>query len=217
MMDLPLSDLDMVFLRPLNNTYNGDPLANVAASDGVHFSKYEKSSEIEIGEQTIVRHDWGPSISNAFFHNSAGHIFLQTAIKHFKSTFVNGVWSSSGPVVLTKALDDICGQLNKQTRPLNPIDYNRDLCFGMTVVEPRLFYPVDWFHGSELQNSNLKEYWDDLFKKSLVVHFYGSSMAGTGGSHATVLRPNNYGKEKPAMTYLGPKECPVSFYSTRPF
>ena len=105
----------------------------------------------------------------------------------------------------------------QQTRPLNPIDYSRDLCSGMTVVEPRLFYPVDWFHGSELQNSNLKEHWDDLFKKSLVVHFYGSSMAGTSGSHATVLRPNNYGKEKPAMTYLGPKECPVSFYSTRPF
>ena len=51
------SDLDMVFLRPLNSTYNGESLANVAASDSVHFSNYEKSSEIKIGDKTIIRHD----------------------------------------------------------------------------------------------------------------------------------------------------------------
>ena len=207
----------MVFLRSLNSTYDGKPLENVAASDNVHYETYDKSFVTKFGDNNIIRHDWGDSISNAFFHNDAGHIFLQTAIKYFKSMFVNGVWASSGPVVLSKALDDICGQLNKQTRPLNPIDYSRTLCSGMRVVEPRLFYPVNWFHASELQQSRLKEHWEELFKKSLVVHFYGSSQEGSGGGVQRVLRPNNYGKEKPAMTYLGPRECPLSFYSTRPF
>ena len=194
----------MVFLRSLESSFDGEPLVNVAASDNVQFTDYDKPSQ---------KYNWGDSISNAIFHNEAGHIFLKTAIRYFNSTFVNGLWASSGPVVLTKALDDICGQQNKQTRPLNPTIYSRDHCSGMTVVEPRLFYAVNWFHAGELQSSKLKEYWDELFKKSLVVHFYGSSQQGS----KVVLRPNNYGKTKPAMTYIGPTECPVSFYSTRPF
>ena len=202
------SDLDMVFLRPLDRTLEGKALINVAASDNVNYMDYD---------DPIGKHNWGDSISNAIFHNEAGHIFLQTAIKYFKDMFVNGVWASSGPVVLTKALDDICGQLNQHTRPLNPIHYSRDLCSGMTVVEPRLFYAVNWFYASRLSEPNLREDWDDLFKKSLVVHFYGSSQEGSSGGVPMVLRPNNYGKTLPAMTHLGPKECPASFYSTRPF
>ena len=193
----------MVFLRPLPNTKGGTPLQNVAASDDVHYDKYDIPSQ---------KHNWGNGISNAIFHNDAGHIFLKTAIQVFNRTFINGQWASSGPVVLTKALDEICGQEGKK-RPLNPIDHGRQRCNGFAVVEPRLFYPFDWFNAGGMTNKQLNTFWDERFKKSYVAHFYGTSSK----SSPKILRPNNYGKAKPAYAYLGPTHCPVSFFSTRPF
>ena len=207
------SDLDMVFLRPIKESKDGNPLHNVAASDGVHFSSYDNTSE---------KHNWGPSISNAIFHNDAGHIFLETAIRLFNSTFINGQWASSGPDVLTKALEEICGQKKK---PLNPFDYSRSHCSGITVAEPRLFYPVDWSNAGLLPNKNSDSFWNELFSKSYVVHFYGTSsqyygiqaMGMSVDNNPEVLQPKHYGNEMPALAYLGPTECPLSFFSTMPF
>jgi hypothetical protein len=200
------SDLDMVFLRPFDKTKGGEPLQNVAASDGVMHFNYDKPSE---------KHNWGDGISNALFHNEAGHLFLETAIKVFNTTFSNGAWASSGPSVFTNAMDEICGQKHKKKRPLNPLDYGRNRCSGMTVVEPRLFYPYNWFLAHELTQTQLDDFWEEKFKKSYVVHFYGSSSDKHGVTK--YLRPNNYGRKKPAYAYIGPSECPMSFYSTRPF
>ena len=207
------SDLDMIFLRPFQNTKGGQPLQNVAASDDVHFFNYDKPDQ---------KYNWGKDISNAIFHNEAGHIFLETAIKVFNTTFVNGQWASSGPVVLTKALQEICGQKYTWTTPMNPMDYSRGHCSGFAVVEPRLFYPFDWFNAAELSTSKLNSFWDDNLKKSYVVHFYGSSsqktiegkkMENRGG----ILARKYYGKLAPALAYIAPKECPVSFFSQKPF
>ena len=137
---------------------------------------------------------------------------LKTEIQVFNRTFINGQWASSGPVVLTKALDEICGQEGKK-RPLNPIDYGRKRCNGLAVVEPRLFYPFDWFNAGGMTNKQLNTFWDERFQKSYVAHFYGTSSK----SSPKILRPNSYGKGKPAYAYLGPTYCPVSFFSTRPF
>ena len=193
----------MVFLRPFARTKGGEPLQNVVASDDVHFEKYDTPSQ---------KYNYGKGVSNALFHNDAGHVFLKTVIRLFDTYFQNGKWASSGPVVFTKALEELCGT-NKNIKPLNPKDHSRSHCSGMAVLEPRLFYPVDWFNSGHLLNKKVDSYWDELFKKSYVVHFYGTSTK----TSAKVLRPNNYGKAKPSLTYLGVQECPISFFSARPF
>ena len=75
------SDLDFVFLRPLNEMKSGIRLRNVAASDG--------KDEI---------------ILNSIFHNTKNHVFLDTAFQMFTSTFKNGEWASSGPFLFSKTL-----------------------------------------------------------------------------------------------------------------
>ena len=90
---------------------------------------------------------------------------------------------------------------------------------GVTVVNPKLFFRFNWFNHLELAKTKSDSYWEDAFKESVFVHYYESS--SRGGAHGkgfpTVLRPNKYGKEKPALAYFGPRECPMSFYSTTPF
>ena len=198
------SDLDMVFLRPFTATKDREPLNNVVASDDLHYAQYDIPSQ---------KYNFGKSVSNALFHNDAEHVFLKSAIRQFESSFKNGVWGSSGPKVFTKALEDIC---NSKTKPLNPKHYNRKYCSGMAVLRPRLFYPLDWFGAADLWTKHLDSYWESLFNQSYVVHFYESSTKNLG-MKAKVLRPNMYGREKPAFAFLGPKECPISFFSERPF
>ena len=196
------SDLDMVFLRPLVSK-GGEPLHNVAACDSVDYHLYDDPAS---------KFNFGIGISNAIFHNDAGHIFLKTAIQLFASVFQNGVWSSSGPKVLSKALEVICGY--KKINTLNPKEHSRKHCSGMAVIEPRSFYAVNWFFAGVLFDKRQEDYWAALFNKSYVVHFYGSSSRTI---HKRVLRPNQYGRDKPAYAFLGPDHCPVSFYSARPF
>ena len=94
-------------------------------------------------------------------------------------------------------------------------------CSGMTIVESSSFFPYDWFHHVEMIESKPNSFWKEKFKSSLAVTYYGSSSRGPNNPHGTpfpkVLRPNFYGKNKPALAYLGPKECPVSFYSVKKF
>ena len=97
----------------------------------------------------------------------------------------------------------------------------------MSVVDPRLFYPIDWRNVQILDEKQDDTYWDELFRKSVAVHFYGGfhyygdlSQEGKkklAARNKNILRPKFYGKHKPALSYLGSKECPLSFFSTRSF
>ena len=201
------SDLDFVFLRSFYNNSIEVRLKNIVAScdvnpnpDNAMHSKY----------------NWGKLIANGFFHNDAGHVFLETAMNVFNETFVNGVHLSSGPMVFTTALKKVCDQKDKSNTSFNRLDYSRGHCAGIELVEPWLFYPVDWFHSTVLNNNHLfvDGYWEEKFKNSVAVHFYGSLVSH---DNDRVLPPKNYGKKKPAMAYIGPKACPLSFFSTSPF
>ena len=160
----------------------------------------------------------GIHLATSLFHNEADHIFLQTVLKLFDSIFVNGKYTSSGGIVLTKAIEELCGEPMANIMKYNTINSEKMTCYGMTIAEPSLFFPYDWFHHVELGEKKSKHYWDEKFKKSLAVTYYeASSMFTPTRSSPSVLRPNIYGREKPALAYLGPKECPISFYSVKPF
>ena len=167
----------------------------------------------------ISSDNWGKTIANGLFHNEANHLFLATAIMLFNRIFVNGMYTTSGPLVFTRTLEELCGQPIAEIMKHNSTNDEILNCSGMSLAESKLFFPYDWFHHVELAEKKPKRYWEEKFNTSLAVTYYGSS--SRGGKHGTpfpsVLRPNYYGKEKPALAYLGPKECPLSFYSVRPF
>ena len=156
-------------------------------------------------------------IANGVFHNDAGHLFLETAIKIFNNTFINGKYTSSGPDVVTNAMEQLCRKQSEFTTSSDStIKYD---CAGMKVVDSKFFYPFDWFHHTILIEQMPDQYWDKQFKDAIFIHYYQSSSRGFkhGSGFPTVLRPNHYGKHKPALAYIAPKECPISFYSTKPF
>ena len=156
-------------------------------------------------------------VNNGIFHNDAGQIFLETAHKIFNNTFENGQYTSSGPAVVTKAIEELCGTSIKVITSTNSI--NTSECCGVKVVDSKLFFPFDWFHHIILTKQRPDSFWEEQFKDSIFVHYYQSSSRGFkhGSGFPSVLRPNHYGKHKPALAYIAPKECPISFYSTKPF
>ena len=135
------SDLDVVFLKSLNNKTN--PMKNLVASD-----------------------NWGNTIANGLFHNDADHVFLSTAIKLFDRIFINGKYVSSGPSVFTKSLEVLCMQPIAEIMQYNSISHKMRNCSGMTVADSKLFFPYDWFHHVELAESKPKQYWDCLLYTS---------------------------------------------------
>ena len=134
----------------------------------------------------------------------------------FNDTFINGVHLSSGPFVFTEAWKKICDQDKKSNTHFSAVEYSRGRCSGMQLVEPWLFYPIDWFHSSILGKNHKfgDSHWREKFEHSVGVHFYGSLVRNDNDK---VLRPRYYGKKKPAMAYIGPIACPKSFFSTSPF
>ena len=83
--------------------------------------------------------------------------------------------------------------------------------------KPKLFFPLNWFNHVELASNRPNSYWNDQFQESFLVHYYESSSRGKfhGKGFPSVRRPNYYAKDKPALVYLGPMQCPLSFYSVK--
>ena len=99
---------------------------------------------------------YGQSVSNAIFHlDRPKHPFMEYTINQFPDTF-NGGWASGGPVLLTKALNYMCGT---QLEPgdtesktggkvwgfLNPFNHSPEKCQGVTLLPPQSFYPIPWY------------------------------------------------------------------------
>ena len=191
------SDIDVIFLRNLISKDDVNPLKNIIGFDQMSGTKNR--------------------VNNGIFHNEAGHIFLETAIEIFNNTFINGLYTSSGPQVVKKAIEKIC---EKNIEIITSTRFtNKEECEGMKVVNSKFFFPFDWFHHDILTEHKPDHYWDEQFKASIFVHYYQSSSRGFkhGSGFPSVLRPNHYGKQKPALAYIAPKECPISFYSTKLF
>ena len=170
-------------------------------------------------KNVISSDNWGKYIANGIFHSEANHLFLSTAIKLFDSTFINGMYTSSGPLLFTKTIEVLCGKPIIKLMQRNSTDHEFKNCSGMSLAESKLFFPYDWFHHVELAQHKANSYWEEKFNKSLAVTYYGSSSRGHkhGTPFPSVSRPNTYGMKKPALAYIGPKECPISFYSVKTF
>ena len=54
--------------------------------------------------------------------------------------------------------------------------------------------------------------WARFFAETVSVHFYFSSV-----SNQEKCFPGTYGEEEPAYAYLGPRYCPISYWSEDEF
>lgn len=69
------------------------------------------------------------------------------------------------------------------------------------------------FLTGTLRKKKRDEEWDKFFSSSHSVHFFQSSH--TGGDK--IMRPKNYGRDRPAMLYLALNHCPAAYYAQRIF
>ena len=207
------SDTNFVFLRPFESVLGKKNLRNVISFANSGFPGYVNPVN-----------NCGNVVANELFHVDAGHIFMEAAINVFNRTLMNGELSTSGPLVVTKALEEICGKKNNEKSQLKHDYYKRAKCSGITIVEPKFFHTLDLINSRIIQSY---AYWYELFKNSVAVNFSEGLMYHKSFQedlkdkeyprNKNVLRPEDYGKNKPAMTYIGTKECPLSFFSTSPF
>ena len=93
----------------------------------------------------VVASDNGGYIANSPFHNEADHIFLETVLKLFNSTFIKGEYTSSGGRVFTKAIQMLCAESIGIIRDYSLKNLETKNCSGMTIAESSSFFPNAWF------------------------------------------------------------------------
>ena len=200
--------MNFVFLRPFETVMGKYEMRNFMVAADVDFHDYDN-----------LIYNWGNVLADRLFHVEAGHIFLEAAMAVFNSTLLNGECTYSGPLVLTKSFEVICGQRNESKRPFNPINYGRVKCSGMTIVDPKYFYPVNFRNARILNEKHLHSYWYGLFKNSVAVYhpertrsFYGASADGGKETvkyfNQKCLSREIYGKKIMQYRLLGQKNAP---------
>ena len=141
--------------------------------------------------------------------------FLYRAMELFPSRYNREVWTSGGSGVLSQALRDHCyiSDAAANTTMMGHHD-SEDKCQGIHVIEPYNFFPIPWQVGLHLLTPpRTEKEWKNTFRKSYSVDFYRSSL----GITRSIMKPKFYGSKLPAYAYLGPKYCPLSFYSEKFF
>ena len=113
------SDLDMVFLKPINH------LRNVLGSDSFQIHELKRNPDY-----------LGTKVSNAIFQfDTQHHPFLKKCLDKFAQVF-DGTWGSGGPTLFQLVLNQMCGSPGAATW-LSKKTYNPENCQGISVVPPR--------------------------------------------------------------------------------
>ena len=115
----------------------------------------------------------GPFVSNAVLMFEKKSKFLESVMKSAAAKFDGAGWNSMGPTLLTKTVRQ-CDMVNKRRRGLLG---SHPKC-GVTVLPHHLFYPVEAMMREELFKQKVDRKWEDMFKKSVIVHFYGQITSG---------------------------------------
>ena len=92
--------------------------------------------------------------------------------------------------------------------------YSIENCQGIHILESQNFFPMSWMEATDMatQSRSAKE-WQEVVKDSYSIDFFRSSSNNT----TPIRKLKYYGKKIPAYAYLGPKYCPLSFYSENTF
>ena len=189
-------DLDFVVLKDLNKLKNSVSMTNM----GRNISTVFKNNETCNGN--------GPSekghIQNAFISLDKGHRLSLEIMKNMGEKFTNKSGRAAiGPLLTTKTIRDLYN-----VRNLTGFKSN-----DLTVLPTFNFFPI----GAGKAPTNLwirtrtglsESDWNKLFECSYGVHFY---------SYLTRQTPVRRDPSHEAYAFLGPKHCPLSYWSTSDF
>ena len=81
------------------------------------------------------------------------------------------------------------------------------------MLNSQTFFPFSWLEANFASAKHSAEEWQTIFADSFSVDFFRSTLRNA----MPVLRSNYYGATMPAYSYLGPKFCPLSYFSEKTF
>ena len=148
-------------------------------------------------------------VTNSAFMFTAGHPFLLTAMLELQKGYDPACWACIGPTLLTTVARKIISYLIvlDDVSMIHQIPASANL----TVTLMQRMMPVYWSAAPELlfpeEPVSFKR-WEAMFENSSTVHFYGHMTA-----HLVVHDDPQYS----AYALLGPRYCPLSYYSTEHF
>ena len=142
----------------------------------------------------------GPFISNTVLMFAKGSKFLASVMRNVGAQFDGKGWNSMGPPLLTNTLRQ-CDIKNKRKRGLLG---SHPKC-GVAVRSHNIFYPVEASRREELFKQKVDRKWQEMFKKSVIVHFYGQITSGWYVGGRLVILSNYNATTGPMMLLAGPQ------------
>ena len=139
------------------------------------------------------------AVTNNAFAFSAGHPFLEVVMLHMAESYRPTCWTCIGPELLTKSLRQYQSS-QSQARDVNLVPMARIL-------------GVNWQKSDQIIDSPVAisfPEWREIFQQSSSVHFSGAVRANLGWQ-----LPDD--PQYSAYALLGPRYCPLAYYSVQYF
>ena len=141
-------------------------------------------------------------MTNSAFKFSAHHPFLLTAMLDLQKDYDPGCWGCIGPTLFTAVAKKMSNVSSIQDIPDSA---------DLTVTPMQRMIPVHWSAAPELFFPELPvsfNRWKTMFENSSTVHFFGKITAN-------ILVPDD--PQYSTYALLGPRYCPLAYYSMEQF
>ena len=142
------------------------------------------------------------SVTNNAFSFSKHHPLPLMAMKHLQQSYDPACWNCIGPKLITD-----CVQKISRTKLVEKIPKSVEINF----TPLRRIMSVHWLKVAQTlfpEKPKTFEEWKRLFKYSSAVHFFSKTTSGL-----TVFDNPQYS----AYALLGPRYCPIAYYSVNNF
>ena len=137
-------------------------------------------------------------VTNSAFSFSKHHRILSMAMYKLQRSYDPECWACIGPELITR-----CVQRISETNLIQQIPESAKINF---IPKYRLM-PLYWYELFPEKPTTFEE-WKQAFKDSSAVHFF---------SHANVNLEVDDDPQYSAYALLGPRYCPLSYYSDKNF
>merc|ERR1712150_24157 len=138
-------------------------------------------------------------IQNAFVCLDRNHRLAWRIMEEMAATFTNkSERAALGPVLTSNTIKKL----------YNITNFSRFKGADLEVLPVSSFLPIGCNKANDLWNYEAHQDWDEVFKCSYAVHFF---------SYLTSKKPIRKELQHEAYSYLGPKHCPISYWSTDKF
>ena len=192
------SDLDTVTIKDLSQFHNIIGQTNMKDTTLDYLSKLEHFSTI-IGVDNLKNMS-AKHLQNAEFKFEKNHKLLWKTMEEIAKRYEGRHRIEIGPLFITSVVKSF----------YNVTDIEHFKNQELEIVPNDYFYPAKAYEISKLWtiDTQNEDDWKRLLKDSYIIHFYSSQT-----NSLVVQRNVNY----EVYSYLGPKYCPVAYWSSESF